>query len=87
MHIVLHIDRLSSNQPRLKAGDLLLSLTYGRAEVVVREEFYAYDFNNFIADVGGFLGLLLGQSVVSLVDGVTGALRRAWPKKSKVLDV
>ena len=32
----------------------------------LEEEYIVYDFNGFIADVGGFLGLLLGHSVLSM---------------------
>ena len=35
-------------------------------EYDIREEYYIYDENSFIADVGGFLGLLLGQSILGL---------------------
>ena len=31
------------------------------------EEVYTYDLNNFVADTGGFLGLLLGLSAMDLV--------------------
>ncbi len=31
-----------------------------------REEYLLYDYNSFIADVGGYLGLLLGHSMLSL---------------------
>ena len=31
-----------------------------------QEEYVVYDFNDFIADVGGYLGLLLGHSVLSI---------------------
>ena len=27
-----------------------------------------YDFNNLIADIGGYLGLLMGQSILALYD-------------------
>ena len=30
------------------------------------EEYLVYDYNNFIADIGGYLGLLLGHSVFSV---------------------
>ena len=30
------------------------------------EEYLIYDFNSFIADVGGYLGLLLGQSLYGI---------------------
>ena len=33
----------------------------------LREEYYVYDMSSFIADVGGYLGLLLGHSVFSIV--------------------
>ena len=32
----------------------------------LKEEYLVYDFNNFIADIGGYLGLLLGHSVFSV---------------------
>ena len=37
----------------------------------VKEEHYLiYDFNSFIADVGGYMGLLLGSSILSLYDEI-----------------
>ena len=38
--------------------------TKGRYEEM--EEYLIYDFNSFIADVGGYLGLLLGQSLYGI---------------------
>ena len=32
----------------------------------LQEEYIVYDINDFIADVGGYLGLLLGHSVLSI---------------------
>ena len=32
----------------------------------MQEEYVIYDMNDFIADVGGYLGLLLGHSVLSI---------------------
>ena len=32
----------------------------------LREEYIVYDTSNFMADVGGYLGLLLGQSILSI---------------------
>jgi hypothetical protein len=37
-------------------------------KVEVREEFKLYGFSNFVADVGGSLGLLLGASLLSIFD-------------------
>ena len=45
-------------------------------EVLVRNEIKLYTFSSFVADVGGFLGLLLGESLVSYV-----LLGTHWMKK------
>ena len=37
-------------------------------EVDVVEEFDLYGWNSFVADAGGFLGLLLGASILSLIE-------------------
>ena len=48
------------------------------------EEYLVYDFNNFIADIGGYLGLLLGHSILSVysmsADWITKPIRtiRNW---------
>ena len=34
-------------------------------------QYFVYDFDAFIADVGGFLGLLLGQSVFGIYEWIT----------------
>ena len=45
-------------------------------KVLVRNEIKLYTFSSFFADVGGFLGLLLGESLVSYV-----LLGTHWMKK------
>ena len=45
-------------------------------KVLVRNEIKLYTFSSFIADIGGFLGLLLGESLVSYV-----LLGTHWIKK------
>ena len=37
-------------------------------QIDVTEEYFLYGMDSFIADVGGFLGLLLGASLLSLVE-------------------
>ena len=46
----------------------------------VREEYIVYDTSNFIADVGGYLGLLMGHSILSIYYLSTGWLSkmRIW---------
>ena len=43
-----------------------LSFVYPRGEYDLVEEYYIYNFGSFIADVGGYLGLLLGSSLLSM---------------------
>ena len=43
-------------------------------------QYVVYDHNSFIADVGGFLGLLLGHSILS-VYATTYDLIEGWIKK------
>ena len=43
---------------------------------VEEKEYIIYDSDTFIADVGGYMGLLLGSSIIGLLDEVEGLLRR-----------
>lgn len=48
--------------------------------VDVRKQYVIYDFNSFIADVGGFMGLLLGFSLLSIYDEIEGLLKKLKKK-------
>ena len=41
-----------------------------------KEQYYIYDNNSFIADIGGLLGLLLGWSIFGLFDMLVNLLKR-----------
>ena len=43
-----------------------LRFVYPQGEYDLVEEYYIYNWGSFIADVGGYLGLLLGSSVLSM---------------------
>ncbi len=43
-----------------------------------RKEVLAYDFYDLLGNVGGFLGLFLGVSVLSLFDVGAGRLLKVW---------
>ena len=47
------------------------------------EEYLIYDFDSFIADVGGYMGLLLGSSFLSLFDEIESYLRALYRASSK----
>ena len=57
----------------------------------VTKEYYTYDTNSFIADVGGYLGLCLGLSLLSFFDlgvysglWILAKLRGNVSKKEKI---
>ncbi len=45
---------------------LTLHIFFESGGYEAKEQYYVYDMNNLIADIGGYLGLLLGHSVFSL---------------------
>ena len=46
------------------------------------EQYYIYDWNSFITDVGGYMGLVLGSSFLSLYDKMEHLLRTTFGKFS-----
>ena len=52
----------------------LVSLQIDDKAYIEEEQYYVYDFDSFFADVGGYMGLLLGSSVLSIYDVVGGWL-------------
>ena len=46
-------------------GTFTIKFMFEGGSYQFEEEYIDYDFNDFIADVGGYLGLLLGHSVLS----------------------
>ena len=43
-----------------------MSFLFEDGSYQLEEEYIVYDANDFIADVGGYLGLLLGHSILSI---------------------
>ena len=57
-----------------------LSWHFDSSQFVEKREYLTYDSNDFLADVGGYLGLLLGHSVLTICDWLilmTGRLTKA----------
>ena len=62
---------------------VVVSLFYHQHEVPVKEHVYAYDHFNLIADIGGYLGLLLGYSILAFYDMLVYVIEKvACTKKS-----
>ena len=71
------VENLGSQGSRPKFGQdntvrrsLHLYLYYVNALYDEKEEYVIYDTNSFIADVGGYMGLLLGFSLQSMAEMV-----------------
>ena len=60
------IDDINTKPVWAPSNTLTMSFTFEDASYQLSEEYIVYDFNDFIADVGGYLGLLLGHSVLSM---------------------
>ena len=60
-----------------------LSFVYPRGEYDLIEEYYIYNWGSFIADVGGYLGLLLGYSVLSMYQIIIPLLIKQVKEVSK----
>ena len=63
-----------------------LSFVYPRGEYDLVEEYYIYNLGSFIADVGGYLGLLLGSSLLSMYHTMIPLVinqMRSWAERCK----
>ena len=62
-----------------KSYELKLSFQIPHGLYYIEEQYYLHDLNSFIADVGGYLGLLLGHSAL----GIFSMLMEYWFIKRK----
>ena len=44
---------------------------YANGNYEVKEQYYTYDWNSFTSDLGGYLGLFLGASMLTFFDAVS----------------
>ena len=76
-------DLMTINTPGVTKGALALRFAFMIGKHEVREQYYTYDRDSFIADVGGYLGLLLGHSIYSIacsLEGAGGFLKKQFLK-------
>jgi hypothetical protein len=59
---------------------LSLNLYYGSGRYQVRHQYLTYDAQSLVADIGGYLGLLLGHSVLSFYDIARGIWRQQFTR-------
>ena len=55
-------------------SQVLFVFTMYERSYIEEEQYIIYDGNSFLADIGGFLGLVLGSSMLNIFDEVVGLL-------------
>ncbi len=60
--------------PGYAPNTLTLGFIVSKGQFSRSEQYLIYDANSFIADIGGFLGLLLGYSMLSIVQSLSKRL-------------
>ena len=64
--------------------ELFVTIT-SKTKVIRRQEIRLADFSTFLADCGGYLGLFLGASLLSITDAIIAYARRSLRFARKVL--
>ena len=54
---------------------------FGKYLFTVKKQYYTYNFQDFLADFGGYLGLLLGYSILGFYDTLTDIVNIAYAKR------
>ena len=57
-----------------------LAIFFAKDKFPVKEQFYVYDTPNLIADFGGYLGLLLGYSLLGFYDTLMDLFEKLFEK-------
>ena len=65
---LLYAERWVTNDLKILS---YLYQTLPQREVIIETQKFTYDYNSFIADFGGFLGLLLGVSFIDIYNFIT----------------
>ena len=72
----------ATGDPNL-AGKWRLRIYFGRDKFPVKEQFYIYGTANLIADFGGYLGLLLGYSLLGFYDTLADFFEHMFQRYNK----
>ena len=78
-------ENISISMPDISGQNLLLTISFPHSsKVLVRNEINLYTVSSFFADVGGYLGLLLGESLISYFLLVIQWLKKiVWSRKTQ----
>ena len=75
---------LSTNENTTKFGEdkktMALHFYHPPAKMTVTDEYFVNDFNYFLGNFGGLVGLLIGASILTIVDYTMELLQRGAKK-------
>ncbi|KAG5671927.1 hypothetical protein PVAND_002095 [Polypedilum vanderplanki] len=80
-------DLLGPEEKTKNTSDVVISVSFVEHLVMEHQRFLSYSFGNFIADIGGLLGLFLGASLVTFIEIIymaTQFIIRKIKKQQKV---
>ena len=67
-----------AERPSKPAGFFAVSFFYASGRYVEKTYYYVYDWVHLLADLGGYMGLLLGFSLLSIYDGIKGLCKMCY---------
>ena len=84
-HDEIHVKRIGSPFYEYKGSNprFTLELQFEDGSYHTTEEYIIYDTDSFIADIGGYLGLLLGHSILSIYSTLVGMLDKSKTCQNK----
>ena len=62
----IHLNTIEAKQEKAEDPKIWWLFSFRDGQYNLHEEYYVYDKESLIADIGGFLGLLLGHSLLSM---------------------
>ena len=79
----MSVPRSSSINPFVPNNSILLHFLFDNGKYSVKEQYYIYDSDSLIADIGGYMGLLLGQSILGLYHIAAATVARRRSRRGK----
>ena len=62
------------------AKTVAVHLLHPPAKMTVKNEYFVYDFNYVMGNIGGIVGLLIGASILTIIDYILDLMRRGAKK-------
>ena len=62
------ISKIFDDRREINDSQIGMYMYYANGRYRVGNQYFTYDFNTYVADFGGYLGLLLGYSIGSFFD-------------------